>query len=143
MADCVNLFRFALAIAGRAELLPVTGSRNAVAGVPEVGGSRLVSGAGKHAALLAAFDLPERIAAELKIVALLVDRETAVTFDEKAIVDAGDQVVGSDGRRTRREPHVRHALERNAGPGIGIATAARFGLADQMGLIADGLIVLE
>ena len=53
----------------------------------------LICHTGKHATLLAALDLPERIAAELEVVTLLIDRETAVAFDQNAVVDSGNQVV--------------------------------------------------
>src|SRR5262249_21377395 len=43
----------------------------------------------------------------------------------------------------RSQPNVWHALERNAAPRIRVAAAARFSFADQMRLIANGLIVLE
>src|SRR5580658_3569923 len=139
----VHLSRFAFTIARRAELLPVALPGDTVAGVPEVRSSGLIRHARKHAALLAAFNLPEGIAAELKIVALLVDGETAVALNEDAVVDARNQIARSYRRDAGREPHVGHALERNAGPGIRIAAAPRFLLTHQMGLIANGLIVLE
>src|ERR1700722_8514795 len=143
VTDGVALSRFTLAVAGRAELLPVALSGDAVAGMPEIGSSRLICHARKHAPLLSPFDLPERIAAKLKIVALLVDRKTAVALNQNAVVDAGNQMVGRHPRRTRREPYIGHALERNARPRIGVAAAARFRLPYQVGLIANRLIMLE
>ena len=69
----IDLRGFALGIARGAELAPVGRSGGAVASLPEVGRARLVRHARDHAALLAAFDLPERVTAELEIVALLID----------------------------------------------------------------------
>jgi len=139
----VNLLGFTFAVAGGAELLPVTGRGDAIAGVPEIGSAGLIGDAGEHAALLAAFDLPKGVATKLEVVALLIDGEAAVAIDENAIIDAGDEVIGSDGVGAGREPNVWHALEGNAGPGIGVTAAAGFGFTDQVSLIANGLVVLE
>ena len=111
--------------------------------MPEIGSSRLICHARKHAPLLSPFDLPERIAAKLKIVALLVDRKTAVALNQNAVVDAGNQFVGRHAGRSRCEPHIGHPLERHARPRIRVAAAARFRLSDQVRLIANSLIVLE
>ena len=48
---------------------------------PEVGRDRVVGDVGHHARLLAVLDLPERVAAELAVVALLVDRVAAAAVD--------------------------------------------------------------
>ena len=106
MAHGVDLLGFALAIAGRAELLPVAGPAMPSQACQKSVVLRLIGHAREHAALLAAFDLPERVAAELEIVALLVDRETAVALDQDAVVDARDQIV----RRHRRGPGSSHTL---------------------------------
>src|ERR1019366_1188478 len=139
----VDLLRLAFSVEERAELLPVTGARNAVAGAPEVGGLGLVSHAREHAALLAALDLPERVSAELKVIALLIDRVTTLAFDQNAVIYAGDQIAGSDIARAGRQPHIRHALEGHAGPRVRVAAAARLGFADQVRLVANRLVVLE
>src|ERR1700722_14415944 len=88
MADGVALSRFTFAVAWRAELLPVALSGDAVAGMPEIGSPRLISHARKHAALLSAFDLPEGIAAKLKIVALLINGKTPIALNQNTVVDA-------------------------------------------------------
>src|ERR1039457_4259130 len=130
VADRVDLLRLPLAVVGRAPLLPIAGSGDQVERLPEVGGARLVGDPRNHPLLLAVLDLPKSIAAELKIVALLVDREAAIAIDQDAVVHAGDQVVDTRPRLARLQPNVGHALERNAGPVVGIAAAARFALAD-------------
>src|ERR1039458_3017851 len=143
VADRVDLLRLTLAVVGRAPLLPIAGSGDQVERLPEVGSARLVGDPRNHPLLLAVLDLPKGVAAELEIVALLVDREAAIAIDQDAVVHAGDQVVDTRPRLARLQPNVGHALERNAGPVVGIAAAARFALADQMGLVADGLVVFE
>src|ERR1035441_5265441 len=143
VADRVDLLRLPLAVVGRAPLLPIAGSGDQGERLPEVGGARLVGDPRNHPLLLAVLDLPKSVAAELEIVALLIDREAAIAIDQDAVVHAGDQVVDTRPRLARLQPNVGHALERNAGPVVGIAAAARFALADQMGLVADGLVVFE
>ena len=52
--------------------------------VPEVRRPRLIGDVAQHARPLAVLDLPEHLAAELEVVALLIDRERAVAFDVDA-----------------------------------------------------------
>src|SRR5579871_911331 len=138
MAHRVDLLRLALAVKEAAKLLPISRPRNAIAGFPEVGGLRLIGHPRKQARLLSAFDLPEEVAAELEIVALLVDGKAPVAVDQNAVVDTGDQGVERDVARSRLQPHIGHALEGHAAPRIGITAAARFLLGHQMSLIANG-----
>src|SRR5207247_618185 len=105
--------------------------------------ARLVRHAREHRALLAVLDFPERVAAELEVVALLVDGEAAVAVDEDAVFDAADQVVERHALLAGLERDVGHALERYARPRVGIAAAARFFFADERRLVADGLVVRE
>ncbi len=84
----IGLLGLAFAVARSPELLPVTAGGDPVAGMPEIRRLRLVSDARKHAPLLTAFNLPESIAAELEVIALLVDGEAAVAVDENAVVDS-------------------------------------------------------
>src|SRR4051794_21420078 len=86
VADGIDLRRLSLGIARGAELAPVLRTGRAVARLPEVGCSRLVRDARDHAALLPAFDLPESVAAELEVVALLIDGVTASAIDQDAVV---------------------------------------------------------
>ena len=93
VADGIDLRRLAFRVARGAELPPIGRPGGAVAGLPEIGRARLIGHARNHAALLAALDLPERVAAELEVVALLIDGITAPAVDQDAVVDAGDQVL--------------------------------------------------
>src|ERR1035438_527018 len=134
MAHRIDLLRFAFAIEETAELLPVRWSGDAVAGPPEVAGLRLVSHARNHARLLAALDLPEGVAAELEVKALLIDGIAAVAVYQNAVVHSGDQRIRRDFTGSGFQPYVGHTLERNAAPGIGIAASARFLLSHQVRL---------
>src|SRR4051794_16702604 len=143
VADRVDLRRLALGVAGGAVLPPIGGSGGAVAGLPEIRRARLVTHARDHAAFLAALDLPEGVAAELYVIALLIDRVTAAAIDQHTVIDAGDQAVQSGLARSRLQPHVGHALERHGRPAIGLAAAVRLLLADKMRLLARRLVTLE
>ena len=81
--------------------LPVIG----VEVLPEVGGDGVVGDVAQHARLLAVLDLPERVAAELAVEALLVDRVAAAAVDEDAVLGVGDDLLGR--RRSRRARHRR------------------------------------
>src|SRR2546430_10458198 len=93
VAHGIDLLRLALAVAGEALVLPKALVANAVERSPEVGRTRLVNDARNHSALLAALDLPKSVAAELEVVALVVDGPRAAAVDENAVVHSGDQVV--------------------------------------------------
>src|SRR6185503_10001342 len=54
--------------------------------VPKIGRARLISDIAQHRAHPALLDFPKGLAAELKIVALLIDRPTAVAVDQDAVV---------------------------------------------------------
>src|SRR6185312_9877780 len=143
VADGVDLRRLALGVAGEPELAPVCRARRAIARLPEVGRAALIGHARNHLALLAAFDFPECIAAELEVVALLIDRIIACAIDQDAVLDTADQAFERGLSGTGFEPHVGHALERNRRPRIGLAAAVRFLVAHQVRLLARGLVVAE
>ena len=63
---------------------------------PKIRRSRLVRDVAEHPADLAALDLPKRLAAELEVVPLLVDRITAASLYQDALVDACDEIVLRD-----------------------------------------------
>src|SRR6516225_4586874 len=75
--DALALGRLALGVAAKAELLPVFPAGNRVEVAPEVGRDRVVGHVRDRADFLAVLDLPERAAAELSVVALLIDRVAA------------------------------------------------------------------
>src|ERR1022692_918677 len=143
VADGVDLRGLALGVAGGAVLPPVGGSGGAVAGLPEIGRARLVAHARDHAALPAALDFPEGVAAKLNVVALLIDGVAAAAVDQHAVIDAADQAIQRGLARAWLEPHVRHALEGDGGPAIGLAASVGFFFADEVRLLARGLVALE
>ena len=93
MAHGIDLPRLAFAVIGGAPLLPIAGTGDSVAGLPQVRRPRLVGHARNHSLLLASLDRPEGIAAELEVITLMIDGPTAIAIDENAVVDAGDQII--------------------------------------------------
>src|SRR5262249_40448951 len=114
-----------------------------IARLPELEGVRLICDILEHADSLAALDLPERLAAELEVQALVIDRPRAVADDHHAVVGAGDQIVDRLLARAGRERDVRHALEWKARVAVAVARGARCLLVDPAGLLARRLIADE
>ena len=89
--------------------------------LPEVGGDRVVGDVAHHPRLLAVLDLPERVAAELAVEALLVDRVAAAAVDQDAVLGVGDDLV-----RASAIPAARRRRGRSACAGTGsCATTSR------------------
>src|SRR5690606_14777233 len=136
-----NLRGLALAVEERATQAIVGFVADRAAGVPELRRADLVSHVLDHAGDLAVLDLVEQLAAELGVVALLVDRERAVADDVDAVLDVLDHVF--DGQLLTAGGHrdVGHALELHRRPGVGVAAAVGLLLAQDVGLVADGLVI--
>src|SRR5690606_29921907 len=111
------------------------------AGVPELRGADLVGHVLEHAGDPPVLDLVEQLAAELGVVALLVDRERAVADDVDAVLHVLDHVGHRQLRAARGQRDVGHALELHARPRVGVAAAVGLGLPQDVGLVADGLVV--
>src|SRR4051812_30859443 len=143
MADGIALRRLAFAIAERATELIGRLAAEHVAGLPELGRVRLVGEIAKLRGDLAVLDLPERLAAKLKVVALMIDAVAPVTLDVHAIVCRSDDVGLGGVLFAGLERHVRHALKGNRSPAVGVTAAVRCCLTNQVRLIARGLVVHE
>src|SRR3954462_5142520 len=91
-----------------------------VHGVPEVWRAHLVGDVLQHAGDLATLDLIEELTAELRIVALLVDREASVADDGDPLVGRGEEDLVALLLCAGQQGHVRHALELYVAPGIGM-----------------------
>ena len=143
VADRVDLARLALAVVeGAAELVGAPAPEH-VARFPEFRRVRLVGDVTQLGRDLSLLDFPEGLAAELEVVALVVDAVARVTLDVDPVVGGGDDVLLGDVLGAWLERDVRHALERNRGPVVGIAAAVRGLLADQVRLVAGRLVVDE
>src|SRR5665213_1343034 len=84
--------------------------------VPEVRGADLVGHVLEHPGDLAALDLIEDLPAELRVVALLVDREGAVADDRDPLVGRRDQVLPLFVFPAREQRYVRRTRSRVSGP---------------------------
>src|ERR1044072_4691355 len=109
--------------------------------VPELLGVGLVGDVAQHRAQLAVLDLVEELAAELEVVALLVDGVGAVADDEDALLDLGDELLRGELVLAGRERDIGHALELHVVPAVGVTAAVGLLLADDVGLVAGLLVV--
>src|SRR5678809_621781 len=97
----------------------------------------------QHADHLALLHLVEHLAAELEVVALVVDAVAAVALYQDRVIRVGDEL------RLRQRPgagyqvDVRHPLEGDILPALRVARAVRARLPDEGRLIAGGLVIDE
>ncbi len=91
------------------------------AGVPELRGDAAVAGVLQHAHALAVADLPADLAAELEVVALVVDGPAPVGLHVDARGPSAEDFV--ERLRARLEAHVGHADQRQARPAVGAHAA--------------------
>ena len=91
--DAVGLGRLALRVAASPEHPPRLLAGDRVEIGPEVGRDRVVGDVAHHPRLLAVPDLPEAVAAELAVVALLIDRVAAAAVDQDPVLRVGDELV--------------------------------------------------
>ena len=87
MRNAIRLSRLALAVVGRTRDLIRCLAAEAVERAPKVSCSRLIGDVPEHPDNFAALDLPEGLAAKLKVISLLVDRIAAAAIDQDASVD--------------------------------------------------------
>ena len=93
--------------------------------VPEHRRVALVGDVLQHADDLAVAHLVERLAGELEVVALMIDRPRPAVLDDDAALGGGDDVVEADVLLARQERDVRHALELHRVPRLGERAAVR------------------
>src|SRR5574338_428218 len=91
--DRVRLRRLTFRVAERTPQPITVFTANHVHRVPEFRRAHLVRDILEHAGDLAATNLVEQLAAELRVIALLVDREGPVTDDRDAAIGRGNEVV--------------------------------------------------
>src|SRR5258705_10403910 len=125
MAYGVPLHRLSLAIAQRSAHLIAFRAADHVQARPELRRLHLIRHVAEHPDDLAALDLVEHLTAELRVVALLIDREGAVADDGDSAIGRGDEILPPDILVAREQRDVRHALELHRGPGLGVRAAVR------------------
>jgi len=72
---------------------------DSVALPPKLRRNAVVDHIADHVGLLTVFDEPERIAAELKVVATLVDAVRPMAFDVNPLLHTGNQIIEGAGAR--------------------------------------------
>src|SRR3954467_4514996 len=123
----VRLYWLSFRVTREAVVLPRFLWTDGVEVRPEVGGDRVVGEVGHHARLLPVLDLPERVAAELAVVPLLIDAEAALAFNEDAVLHVRDHLLHvRRSLRPRLELDVRHPQERVIAPVVRERAAAAF-----------------
>src|SRR6266566_9888797 len=133
MAYGIGLGRFALAVVRRAVNFVGCLATQTVARVPEIGRARLIRDIAQHGADFAFLDFPKRLAAELKIVTLLIDRPTAVTINQNALLHFGNQFLQRNAFLRRFERDIGHARKWHTAPTVRVQAAIRLFVADQGG----------
>src|ERR1051326_3268303 len=121
----IGLRGLTFAIIGRAVKLIRSTATQAVAGMPKISCPRLICDVAQHLSDLAVFYFPKRLAAKLKIIALLVDRPTAVAVDQNALGNISRQLLQGNLVRRGLERNVWHARKGNAAPTIGMQAPVR------------------
>jgi alpha-D-ribose 1-methylphosphonate 5-triphosphate synthase subunit PhnG len=111
------------------------------AGVPELGGDAAIRWILQHANALAVLDLPGDLAAELEVVALVVDGPTAIGLHVNGVAHAGKHFV--ERLLARLQADVGHADQRDARPTGGAHGAVRTRGADGGGGFARGHVSHE
>src|SRR5580765_5470945 len=96
----IRLYRLPFRVAGQPMVLPRFRRTDGIEVRPEVGRDGVVGEVRDHPRLLAVLDFPEGVAAELAVVALLVDAEAAGPVHQHAVLDVRDHLI--NGRRSLR-----------------------------------------
>src|SRR3990172_8540282 len=91
MARAHRLRGLAFAAVGCAPQNPLAGAADGVAGVPELSGNPAVAGIFEHPDFLAVANFPAHLAAELEVVAPIINGPTAVGLQVEAVVGIRNQ----------------------------------------------------
>src|ERR1017187_2728696 len=135
VARAHDLLRLALAAVGRAPQHPVRGSGDGGAGVPELRGDAAVTRILQHADAFAVANLPADLAAELEVVALVVDGPAPVGLHVDGVADAAEHFV--ERLLAGPQAYVRHADERHARPANRRRGLARSHVAGEQAIADD------
>src|ERR1019366_5257102 len=130
VAGAHHLLGLALAAVRHAPQRPVLRPCDSRAGIPELGRYTAVAGVLEHADALAAAHLPADFAAELEVVALVVNGPATVGFHVDGVVHIEhffERLLAGE------QADIGHADERQALPAIGAHTAVGARLANRRG----------
>src|SRR5437879_5003663 len=90
VAGAHHLLGLSFAAVGNTPERPVFAARDGRTRIPELGGDPAVARILQHASALAMTDLPPDLAAELKVVPLVVDRPAAIGLHVESVVHVED-----------------------------------------------------
>ena len=93
MARAHYLLWLALATIRRAPESPLVAGADGVERIPKLSRDAGIRWIFQHADALAVLDLPADLAAELKVVTLVVDRPGAISLHQNAVIGGGDQLL--------------------------------------------------
>src|SRR5205085_1421757 len=135
MSRSHHLLGLAFAAIGHAPQRPVLAARDGRAGIPELRRNPAVAWVFQHAHAAPVANLPARLAAELKVVALVVDRPAPVGLHVNGMVHVEDLI---ERLFARLQANVGHADQRQARPAVGPHAAVGPRLPDLGGGLARG-----
>src|SRR5580658_6866168 len=131
-----HLLGLSLAAVGNTPQHPMIAIGNGRARVPKLRGDAAIGRVLQHTNALTIFDFPGDLAAELEVVALVVDGPTAIGLHVNGAAHAGKNFL--ERLLARQQADVGHADQRKAGPTGGAHGAVRALLADGGGRLARG-----
>src|SRR5215212_5496438 len=151
MTHCVRLTRLSLTVVECGTELIRFLAADHIHRVPEIRGTHLVRNVLELADDLSTLDLVEDLTTELRIVSLLVDRERSVADNSNSAIGCCNDVVPADILLAGEQRHVRHSLELNARPVVGVRASMRadrtlVGIIpplEPVGLLACGLVIVD
>src|SRR2546427_11394496 len=111
---------------------PLIMGANCVQGIPELGGDARVRRIFQHASTLAILNFPSGLTAELKVVALVVNRPGAVRLHVNARLGVCDELLAPERFFPRKNADVGHANNRQPIPAFSAQRAARAARADSV-----------
>src|SRR5580700_9368288 len=141
MTGTDHLLRLALPAVRHTPQHPMVAIGDGRAGIPELSGDAAVSGVLQHARALAVANLPRDLAAELEVVALVIDRPAAVGLHINGAAHAAQYFFQR--LFARKQTDVGHADERQTGPSGGAHGAVGTRLSDGCRGFARGHVTNE
>src|SRR5712691_460306 len=132
MASSHDLLRLAFAAIRGAPERPLIVGTDRIERIPELCRDSGIRRILHHADTLAMLDLPTDLAAELKIVAPVVNRPGAVGLHENAVIGGSDQLLEGERLLAGQQADVGHANHGQAVPAFGAQRSAGTIFADGM-----------
>src|ERR1700680_4415053 len=120
-----HLLRLTFATVRRAPESPLVTRTDSVKRIPKFRRDPRVRWILQHADTLAVLDLPTHLAAELKVVASIINRPRAVGLHQNAMVSRSNQLLKSEWLFSGRQADVSHADHGQPVPSFGAQSSSR------------------